>query len=266
MVESRLEEIRQVIKELCMMHNKFLNVMLDRNIPAAQRMLQVILKNDKIKVIDVRIQSFIQNLYGHSAQLDILAQDENGAYFNVEVQRSDEGASTRRARFYSSVLDRHFLQSNHDYKELPDSYVIFITENDVLNKNLPLYHVERIIKEDGEDFADGSHIIYVNSRVRNDTALGRLMQDLYCTNPKQLHYKEFAERMEFLKYNKEAETMIDPIEVYAEKRAKEAAQVAEKKAEQERAEMAKGMLAEGMSIEVVARISKLSEEEVRALA
>ena len=81
------------------------------------------------------------------------------------------------------------------------------------------------------------------------------MQDMYCTDPKQLHYKEFAERMEFLKYEKEADTMVDPIEVYAEKRAKE-----------ERAKIAKNMLAEGMSIDVVVRISKLTEEEVCALA
>lgn len=31
------------------------------------------------------------------------------------------------------------------------------------------------------------------------------MQDLYCTEPKDLHYHEFAERMEFLKYSKEGE-------------------------------------------------------------
>lgn len=47
------------------------------------------------------------------------------------------------------------------------------------------------------DFEDGSHIIYVNSQRRDDTALGKLMQDLYCTEPKNLHYQEFAERMEF---------------------------------------------------------------------
>ena len=245
-----------------MMHNKFLNAMLDGNIPAAQRMLRVILKNDKIKVADVRIQSFIQNLYGHSAQLDILAQDENGAYFNVEVQRSDEGASTRRARFYSSVLDTHFLQSSHEYKELPDSYVIFITENDVLQKSLPLCSFERKCDEDNMAFGDGSHIIYVNSKCQDDTPLGRLMQDFYCKNPADLHYKEFAERMEFLKYAKEAEAMVDPIEEYAEKRVKEAT----KKAEQERAAMVKGMLAEGLSVEATMRISKLPLDEVRRLA
>lgn len=48
------------------------------------------------------------------------------------------------------------------------------------------------------DFKDGSHIIYVNSQRREDTVLGKLMQDLYCTEPKNLHYQEFAERMELI--------------------------------------------------------------------
>ena len=189
MSEYANEEIRQVVKNLCMMNNKFLNAMLDGNIQAAQIMLRVILKNDKIKVVDVRIQNFIQNLYGHSAQLDILAQDGEERFFYVEVQRSDEGAQEKRARFYSSVLDTHFLQSNTDYKELPESYVIFITENDVLQKGLPLYHIERIIMEDGTKFADAAHIIYVNSKIRDDTPLGKLMQDFYCTNPRNLYYR-----------------------------------------------------------------------------
>ena len=253
-------EIRRIVQNLCMMNNKFLNRMLVDNKEATEIFLRVIMKDDTIRVIEVSIQSFIQNLYGHSAQLDILAQDGLGRYFNVEVQRSDEGAPARRARYYSSVLDTHFLQPGVDYDELPDSYVIFITENDVLKKNLPLYTIDRIIKEDGTDFDDGSHIIYVNSKIQDDTALGRLMQDLYCTNPDELNYKEFAERMKFLKYNKEGEEkMTDLIEEYANKQAT--------KAKYERnIEMALGLLADGMSVEFAAKHSKLSLDEVRKLA
>ena len=78
----------------------FLNKALDGNIPATQRMLRIMLNNDKIKVRKVGVQQWLQNLYGHSAQLDILAEDENGTQFNVEIQRNDEGASAKRARFY----------------------------------------------------------------------------------------------------------------------------------------------------------------------
>ena len=280
-------EIKQVIGSLCMMNNRFMNFMLDDNKKAAQVFLRVILGDDKIKVRNVRIQSFIQNIYGHSSQLDILAQDSKGRYFNVEVQRSDEGAPARRARFYSSILDIHFLQPGKLYEELPDTYVIFITENDVLHDNLPLYNIRRRIDENAKCFEDGSRIIYVNSQRRDNTALGKLMQDLYCTEPKNLHYHEFAERMEFLKYSKEGEEkMTDVIEEYAARKAealakeavkeaakeaarkaeKEAAKKAEEKEQANRIELAQGLLADGMSIEFTVRHSKLTEAEVRELA
>ena len=284
---SQDSEIKQVIRSLCMMNNRFMNFMLDDNKEAAQVFLRIILGDDKIKVKNVRIQSFIQNIYGHSSQLDILAQDSKGRYFNVEVQRSDEGAPARRARFYSSILDTHFLQPGKLYEELPDTYVIFITENDVLHDNLPLYNIRRRIDENAKCFEDGSHIIYVNSQRRDDTALGKLMQDLYCTEPKNLHYHEFAERMEFLKYSKEGEEkMTDVIEEYAARKAealakeaareavkeavkeatKEAAKKAEEKEQANRIELAQGLLADGMSIEFTVRHSKLTEAEVRELA
>ena len=287
---SQESEIKQVIRSLCMMNNRFMNFMLDDNTKAAQVFLRIILEDDKIKVKNVRIQSFIQNIYGHSSQLDILAQDSKVRYFNVEVQRSDEGAPARRARFYSSILDTHFLQPSKLYEELPDTYVIFITENDVLRDNLPLYDIRRTIKQSARDFEDGSHIIYVNSQRRDDTALGKLMQDLYCTEPKNLHYQEFAERMEFLKYSKEGEAkmtdvieeyaarkaeaaakaveakMTDVIEEYAAKKAEAVAKEAEKKEQANKIELAQGLLADGMSIEFTVRHSKLSEAEVRELA
>ena len=268
-------EIKHVIRSLCMMNNRFMNFMLDDNKEAAQVFLRIILGDDKIKVKNVRIQSFIQNIYGHSSQLDILAQDSKGRYFNVEVQRSDEGAPARRARFYSSILDTHFPQPGKLYEELPDTYVIFITENDVLHDNLPLYNIRRRIDENAKCFEDGSHIIYVNSQRRDDTALGKLMQDLYCTEPKNLHYHEFAERMEFLKYSKEGEEkMTDVIEEYAARKAealakeaaKEAAKKAEEKEQANRIELAQGLLADGMSIEFTVRHSKLTEAEVCELA
>ena len=90
-----------------------------------------------------------------------------------------------------------------------------------------------------------------------------------------MHYKELADRVNYFKTSKEGEIdMTDIIEAYAENRAekaaKEAVAKAEKKAKkaahQRNVEVAKDMLADNMSIESVARYSKLSEEEVRALA
>ena len=259
-VMERYQTFRQVVDDITLMNNRFMNKVFDGNIPATQRMLRVILKNDKIKVRKVSVQQWLQNLYGHSAQLDILAEDENGAQFNVEIQRSDEGASVQRARFYCGALDMHFLDTGEEYESLPDAYVIFITESDVFKEGRPLYNIHRYIDENGKAFGDGSHIVYVNATCQDDTPLGRLMQDFNCNDPAKMHYKELADRVNYFKTSKEGEIdMTDIIEAYAENKAAKAAH-------QRNVEVAKDMLADNMSIESVARYSKLSLEEVRALA
>lgn len=70
---QELTEVQQIVQELCLMNNKFMNKVFENNITAAELLLRIILKNDKIKVKEVKVQNFIQNLYGHSAQMDILA-------------------------------------------------------------------------------------------------------------------------------------------------------------------------------------------------
>ena len=267
-IMQNYESISQVINDVTLMDNRFLNKALDGNIPATQRMLRIMLNNDKIKVRKVSVQQWLQNLYGHSAQLDILAEDENGTQFNVEIQRNDEGASAKRARFYCGALDMHFLDTGEKYEALPEAYVIFITEHDVLKKGWPLYNVQRCLIGNGEVFEDGSHVVYMNAACQDDTPLGRLMQDLNCKDPANMHYKELADTVNYFKTTKEGEAnMASVIEMYAKNQAeKVAAKVAEETAYQRNIEVAKEMLADNMSIEVVTRISKLSEDEVRALA
>ena len=267
-VMERYQTFRQVVDDITLMNNRFMNKVFDGNIPATQRMLRVILKNDKIKVRKVSVQQWLQNLYGHSAQLDILAEDENGTQFNVEIQRSDEGASVQRARFYCGALDMHFLDRGKKYEALPDAYVIFITESDVFKEGRPIYNVERSINESGKAFGDGSHIVYVNAACQDDTPLGRLMQDFNCSNPAKMHYKELADRVNYFKTSKEGEIdMTDIIEAYANNKAeKAAAKAAEEATHQSNVEVAKNLLMEGMSEDFIVRTTKLSLEEVRALA
>ena len=259
-IMQNYENIRQIIHDVTLMNNRFLNKALDGNIPATQRMLRIILNNDKIKIRKVGVQQWLQNLYGHSAQLDILAEDENGTQFNVEIQRNDEGASAKRARFYCGALDMHFLDTGEKYEALPEAYVIFITENDVLKKGWPIYNVQRCLTDNGEVFEDGSHVVYVNAACQDDTPLGRLMQDLNCKDPAKMHYKELADRVNYFKTSKEGGIYI---EMYAKNYAEK---VAEKVAHQSNVEIAKNLLAEGMSEDFIVRTTKLSLEEVRALA
>ena len=87
---------------------------------------------------------------------------------------------------------------------LPETFVIFITENDVIGKKKPLYRIERKIEETGEAFDDGEHIVYVNGADKDaSTALGRLMHDFFCTDPDDMHYKELADKVRYFKEDEE---------------------------------------------------------------
>ena len=115
------------------------------------------------------------------------------------MQRSDRGASEKRARYNSSLLDANLTDAGDDYDALNETYVIFITENDVLKAGLPIYHVDRTVRETGTFFNDQAHIIYVNSQIKDETALGKLMHDFFCTNSKDMNYPILARRVRYFK-------------------------------------------------------------------
>ena len=263
MVKLR-EDTRESIAKLTLMDDIFMNKVFENDTQRTALLLRIILKNDKIKVIKAVTQQKLKNLSGHDLQLDILAQEENGRLFNVEVQNRSSGAAARRARYHLSLLDTHSLPKGEVYDKLPDNYVIFITQYDVLKGGLPIYHINRKIEENNVAFADGSHIIYVNNKIKDNTPLGRLMHDFNCSNPNDMYYPELAEKARYFKETEKGLTnMGDVFEKLLAKREKEAAM---KAAKEKNIEFAKGLLADGMSIEFTVRHSKLSEAEVRELA
>lgn len=169
----------------------------------AEFLLQIILGRDDLTVKRTISQYSIKNLQGRSVRLDIWAVDREKRVYNIEVQRSDKGAGVKRSRYNSSILDANLTQPGDQYEDLNETYVIFITENDALKRKLPIYHIDRVIRETGEVFEDESHIIYVNSKIQDNTALGKLMHDFSCKKAENMYYKVLADRVRYFKENKE---------------------------------------------------------------
>ena len=188
----------EILKKFRLMDDDFMAAVFE-DIPCTETLLKIILKRDDLTVKEVRPQYEIKNLGGRSVRLDIFALDKNGHAYNIEVQRKDSGAVAKRARYNSSLIDAHMTFPGDDYEALADTYVIFITEHDVLKAGRPIYHIDRTIEETGEKFNDGSHIIYVNSLIQDETELGKLMHDFYCTNPNEMYYKTLADRARYFK-------------------------------------------------------------------
>ena len=126
-------------------------------------------------------------------------RDADGKQFDVEIQQDTEGASPKRARYHSGLMDMNTLDAGQNFDELPETYVIFITRDDLLGYDLPIYHIERKIEEVQAEFKDEAYIIYVNSHRQDDTELGRLMQDFHCRNAEDIHSEVLAKRVYELK-------------------------------------------------------------------
>ena len=99
------------------------------------------------------------------------------------------------------MLDANLTSPGDRYDALGETYVIFITERDVLHEGLPIYHIDRYVRETGKPFEDGSHILYVNAQCRSDTPLGKLMHDFHCTDARDMNYPVLAERVYYFKDN-----------------------------------------------------------------
>ena len=197
--QKNLERIRR----LRLLDDDFFNVCFNNDTECTQFLLRILLERDDLKVINATAQHSIKNLEGHSVILDVFATDENGIRYDIEIQRADSGALPQRARYNSSLIDAQNLPSGEDYKQLRESYVIFITENDVIGNDKPIYHIERVIKETGADFGDGSHIIYANASYRDQSRFGRLMHDLCCSDPNDMHYSILAQKTRYFKEDTE---------------------------------------------------------------
>ena len=98
------------------------------------------------------------------------------------------------------MLDAHILKPGEDTENIPNTYVIFITENDVMKGKQPIYPVERYITigEEKVLFGDGSHILYVNGKYRGDDEVGKLMHDFSCTDPDDMNYEILAKKQDIL--------------------------------------------------------------------
>lgn len=114
--------------------------------------------------------------------------------------------------------------------------LLFITENDVMKGNQPIYPVERYITIGGNKvlFGDGSHILYVNGKYRGNDEIGKLMHDFSCTNPDDMNYEILAKRARYFKQDEKGVATMCKI---MEDMRNEAAQQASQKKAKEKAKL-----------------------------
>ena len=211
--DSLMSKKLEIIKNFRLFDDTFFIRCFDGSSECIELVLSIILDRHDLFVISVETEKFIANIMDHSVILDIFAKDGNGKIYDIEIQKSESGADRKRARFYSSMIDSDQLAKGMRFSEIPESFVIFITESDVIGHGFPVYCIERYIMNTGEPFGDESHIVYVNGGFMDDSPIGWLMHDFSCSNPDKMHYKILKDRVKFFKESKEGiDTMCKAME------------------------------------------------------
>ena len=120
------------------------------------------------------------------------------------------------------MVDSKMLDEGQEFRQLKDSYIIFIYKHDKFRKGLPVYHIDRYIRETEELFDDGSHIIYVNGNYKGNDEIGQLMNDFRQADSDKIHYAALAKGVKHFKdTEKGREQMCEAVEKYAKEYAKE---------------------------------------------
>ena len=194
-------EKKKIIASLILMDDLFMQVVLEDQ-ACTEYILQTILGKSSLKLKEQRLQKRLPNLHGRALVLDCLCTDEKGLLYNIEVQNSSAGAIPKRARYHAALMDTHTLKKGEKFSKLPESYVIFITDKDVLGEGEQLYQIERVIRKSGSLFQDGSHILYFNTAIQSDNTLGKLARDFKEANPKEIQSEVLSHRVASLKEGK----------------------------------------------------------------
>lgn len=202
--EQLYEEDLQRLRGFRPMDDDFMRMLFRKNLPLAQLVLRIITGIDDLIITEEETQYDLKRLVGaRSLCLDVYGTDSSGKKYDLEIQRADSGARPHRARYHSSAMDVENLSANQEFEELPDTYTIFITENDIYGAGEPIYIIDRVNKTTGRDFEDGEHIIYVNGAYEGDSDIGKLMHDFRCTSADDMNYTLLAEQTRYYKENPE---------------------------------------------------------------
>lgn len=128
--------------------NNFIFYKVMRHHPDACQHLLEMLLNIKIEKMTIANEEVIDVDHdAKSIRLDVYVK-ESGRIYDIEIQVADTKELPERARFYSSAIDLDTLTKGKNFRNLPDSHIIFICMEQIFESNLPIYTFENLCLED----------------------------------------------------------------------------------------------------------------------
>ena len=229
-------------------------------------------------------------LSSKNTRLDVYVEDKDGNVADIEMQTTDTKSVINyderdektiirelplRTRYYQNIIGTNMLRKGMHYRELKKAYVIFICTFDPFGAGLPVYHFTYRCKENGNlQMGDLTENIFLNVKAAyktDDEELAAFLRYVNGQKPDSSFTKKLDEEATRIKNNDDwrlkAMTLDMEIKDMKKREREKGKQEGLKAGKQERTlEIAKAMLADGMEISKVAKLTNLSVKEVTALA
>ena len=213
----------------------------------------------------------------HGVRFDAFVESSK-LWADIEMQTSDGSVLDKRARYYHGNIDLDFLEQGKSYKELKPSYVIFICTFDHFNMDEPVYFFRSWDVEKSLPLKDLSYTIVLNTKCSPEKVPETLKPFYeYLNDPKKNQASELTRMIDerVRKFNSSEwrqkymtfEYILNEHrrESFAEGEAVGLERGRSEGATQEKREIAKSMVKEGIAKEVIEKITGLSAEEVEEL-
>ncbi len=156
--------------ELCLMDNYMFGVA-TRDIQTCKSIIEIALG---IHIQEIRWKEGEKEQPGprgkRGVRLDFIVIDDEGRFFDVEMQRKRVKDLPRRTRFYKARNDSPLLnQGEQGFEKLPDSYIIFICDFDLFGLGKYRYTFRNRCEEVPElILEDGMCTVFLNAKGTND--------------------------------------------------------------------------------------------------
>lgn len=158
--------------------------------------------------------------FSHGVRFDVMFQGED-FYCDIEMQTYKD-ALPLRSKYYHDVMDMTHFKQNMKYKNMKQTYVIFLLSNDFFSGNLAKYTAETKILENPKlKYDDKRTTIFINpeayseddkirslcnflkSEMITDTLTERISESIVAIKKDALKRREFMSLDEWMNHEKE---------------------------------------------------------------
>ena len=198
-------------------------------------------------------------------------------WIDIEMQTTNKHDLEKRSRYYQALMDTDCLEKGGKFKDLKNTYVVFICTFDYLGLGEPLYVVESYIRKNDLHFNDGTSKILLNTKCSPDKVPEKLKSFYeYINDPSKIDSKlvegidervqkyntpEWRERLVTLEYMI-AEAKEEGLE---QGRTEGLAEGEVSGRAAEKLDMAKAMKSKNYSLDEISELTGLSKEKIEML-